>query len=99
MRMLYFERQTVLLESLRSELAGAIEVRSHDAGMHVVGWLAKGRNDGVVSRRARQLGVEAPALTTYREKSGARGGLVLGYAAYNERQIRQGVKKLAAALE
>ncbi len=99
MRMLYLKRQTALLESLRSELGGAIEVRSHDAGMHVVGWLEKGKNDAVVSRRARQLGVEAPALTTFREKAGARGGLVLGYAAYTERQIRIAVKKLAAAMQ
>lgn len=99
MRMLYLERQTILLESLRSELAGVLDVRSHEAGMHVVGWLQKGKNDAVVSRRARQLGIEAPALMTYREKSGGRGGLVLGYAAYTEQQIRQAVKQLAAALQ
>jgi GntR family transcriptional regulator/MocR family aminotransferase len=99
MRMLYLERQTILLEALRSEIGDAIEVRSHDAGMHVVGWLQKGKSDGVVSQRARHLGVEAPALTTYREKPGGRGGLVLGYTAYTERQIRQAVKKLAVAVE
>ncbi len=98
MRLLFLERQTVLLESLHNELGGAVEVRSHDAGMHVVGWLEKGKSDGVVSRRARQLGLEVPALTTYREKAGGRGGLVLGYAAYTERQISQAVKKLAEAV-
>lgn len=99
MRMLYLERQTALLASLRQELGNSLEVRSHDAGMHVVGWLPKGKSDAVLSRRARQLGVEAPALATYREKPGGRAGLVLGYAAYTERQIRQGVKKLAEAME
>lgn len=99
MRVLYAERQNVLLESLHRELAGAIEVRSHQAGMHVVGWLAKGLRDSVVSRRARELGVEAPALTTYREKPGGRAGLVLGYAAYSEPQIRQAVRKLAMVME
>jgi GntR family transcriptional regulator/MocR family aminotransferase len=98
MRMLYLERQGALLESLRRELQGAIEVRSHEAGMHVVGWLAKGISDSVVSRRARELGVEAPALTTYRAKPGGRGGLVLGYAAYSEAQIRAAVKTLAMAI-
>ena len=73
-------------------------MRSHEAGMHVVGWLQKGMNDGVLSRRARQAGIEAPALTTYREKPGGRGGLVLGYAAYNGRQIREAVKQFAAAV-
>ncbi len=68
MRMLYLERQNCLLDELHRELAGAIEVRSHDAGMHVLAWLGRGKRDSVISRRARELGVEAPALTTYRAK-------------------------------
>ena len=99
MRMLYLERQDTLLEALRHELAGAVEVQSHEAGMHVLAWLAKGKRDSVVSRRARELGVEAPALTTYRAKPGGRGGLVLGYAAYSEEEICRGVEKLARAME
>ncbi len=97
MRVLYQERQRVLLESLQRELAGAVEVHSHEAGMHVVAWLARGQRDSVISRKARELGVEAPALTVYREKAGGRPGLVLGYAAYSEAQIRQAVRKLALA--
>ena len=99
MRVLYLERQGILLDSLRRQLRGALEVHSHEAGMHVVGWLPKGKRDSIVSRRARELGVEAPALAVYRERPGGRGGLVLGYAAYNAQQIRQAVKKLALAME
>ena len=77
---------------------GAVEAHSHEAGMHVIAWLAKGMSDSVVSRRARELGVEAPALTTYRAKPGGRPGLVLGYAAYAEREIRAAVERLGAAL-
>jgi GntR family transcriptional regulator/MocR family aminotransferase len=98
MRVLYMERQNALLEALHRELKGAVEVHSHEAGMHVIAWLAKGMSDSVVSRRARELGVEAPALMTYRAKPGGRPGLVLGYAAYAEREIRAAVEKLAAAL-
>ena len=97
MRMLYWERQNILLENLHRELAGALEVRAHEAGMHVVGWL-KGVRDSVISRRARDLGVDAPALTTYREKTGGRSGLVLGYAAYSGVQLRQAVTTLATAM-
>ncbi len=99
MRMLYLERKDMLMENLRRELGGAVEVRSHDAGMHVVGWLQKGMRDSVVSRRALELGVEAPALTSYREKPGGRGGLVLGYAAYSEPQLRNAVRTLTTAIE
>ena len=98
MRKLYLERQNALLESLRRELAGAVEVHSHDAGMHVVGWLAKGMRDAEVSRRALELGVEAPALSSYRARLGGRGGLILGYAAYSEEQMRGAVEKLAIAI-
>ena len=98
MRVLYMERQNALLEALHRELKGAVEVHSHEAGMHVIAWLAKGMSDSVVSRRARELGVEAPALTTYRAKPGGRPGLVLGYAAYAEREIRAAVERLGAAL-
>ena len=99
MRMLYLERKDALLEILRRELAGALEVHSHEAGMHVVGWLQEGKRDSVVSRRALELGVEAPALTSYRETAGGRGGLVLGYAAYSEPQLREAVRILARAIE
>jgi DNA-binding transcriptional MocR family regulator len=55
----------------------------------------QGKRDSVVLRRALELGVEAPALTSYREKPGGRGGLVLGYAAYSEPQLRNAVTILA----
>ena len=98
MRMLYLERQNALLEALHHELGGAVEVRSHEAGMHVLAWLQKGMRDSVVSRRAGELGVEAPALTTYRAKPGGRPGLVLGYAAYAEREIRAATEVLGKAV-
>ncbi|HKD86397.1 MAG TPA: PLP-dependent aminotransferase family protein [Terriglobales bacterium] len=99
MRMLYLERQNALLESLRRELAGALEVHAHEAGMHVLALLAKGKRDGVISHRAQRLGVEAPALSGYRARPGGRGGLVLGYAGYSAQQIRAAVRKLALAME
>ena len=99
MRMLYLERKDALLEMIRCELGDAIEVRSHEAGMHVVGWLQKGKRDSVVSGRALELGVEAPALTSYREKPGGQGGLILGYAAYSEPQLRNAVTVLAKVIK
>jgi GntR family transcriptional regulator / MocR family aminotransferase len=98
MRMLYMQRQNALLDALHRQLEGAVEVHSHEAGMHVIAWLAKGMRDSVVSRRARELGVEAPALTTYRAKPGGRSGLVLGYAAYSEKEIGAAVERLSKAV-
>src|SRR2546423_13628180 len=38
MRTLYAERQNLLVEAARRELAGLIEVQPHDAGILLVGW-------------------------------------------------------------
>ena len=98
MRALYEERQDTLVTVVHRELAGAIEVTSHEAGMHLVGWLPKGASDGKASARALASGVTAPALSLYSIRPGPPPGLLLGYAALNGRQIRDGVRKLASTM-
>ena len=51
-----------------------------------------------LTRAAAAHGVEAQPLSSFHLKRPARPGLVLGYAAYDEREIRDGVKRLSAAL-
>ncbi len=98
MRALYEERQDALVALVHRELAGALDVTSHEAGMHLVGWLPKGASDGKASARALASGVTVPALSLYSMRSGAPPGLLLGYAALNGRQIREGVRKLASTM-
>jgi GntR family transcriptional regulator/MocR family aminotransferase len=95
MRALYAERQDALVSAARRELAGAIEVAPAEAGMHLVGWLPPGTIDRDVSLRAADAGVCAPAVSSYALGPHSRPGLLLGYAAPNGRQIRDGVRKLA----
>ena len=45
MRILYKERQEILVAAARRELEGLIEVAPAEAGMHLVGWLPKYVND------------------------------------------------------
>jgi len=99
MRALYMERLETLLDAARGELAGALEIRRPEAGMHVIGWLANGVSDSKVSRIALELGVDAPPVSGYYMGRCPRGGLVLGYAGYDERAIRLGVQTLARAIQ
>jgi GntR family transcriptional regulator / MocR family aminotransferase len=99
MRALYQERQSVLVEAIRQELSGLLEVQPSDGGMHVVGWLPKGVHDVVASQRAAACGVFARPLSSCSIGKLTRGGLLLGYAALNRNQIREGVQKLGAALQ
>jgi GntR family transcriptional regulator/MocR family aminotransferase len=98
MRTLYAQRQEALVRAARRELGGLIELGPSEAGMHLFGWLADGLDDRRVSEAARAVGVEAPPLAGYRLELGGRGGLLLGYAAYDVRPIREGVRRLAGAL-
>lgn len=99
MRMLYAERQALLVGAAQSELAGLLEVPPAQAGMHLVGWLPPHISDMAASQRAAALGVEVPALSAYTLKPYPRGGLLLGYAGYNQSQITTGISQLKAALQ
>jgi GntR family transcriptional regulator / MocR family aminotransferase len=99
MRALYAERQRILVEAASVELAGLLEVQPAEAGMHLVGWLRKGMDDVEVSRRAATHGVEVPPLSMYSVQALQRGGILLGYTAVGEKEIREGVQHLAKALD
>jgi GntR family transcriptional regulator/MocR family aminotransferase len=98
MRTLYGERQDTLLRAARRELGGLVEVCPCEAGLHVMGWLGEGRDDKETSQAAARAGVEAPALSSFCAAPPERGGLLLGYAGWDARQIRDGVRRLSSAL-
>jgi GntR family transcriptional regulator/MocR family aminotransferase len=99
MRALYAERQAALVEAVERAGAALLAVAPEGAGMHLVGWLPAGTHDALASRVAAEAGVDAPGLSTYRLRPSARGGLMLGYAAWSPREIRSAVATLLRALE
>ena len=95
MRALYAERQQVLVAALRKELAGKLEVAPSEAGMHLTTWLPEKADDAALSRRAAAAGIFVSAVSAYSLRVKLRPGLLLGYAAFNPRQIREGARRLA----
>jgi GntR family transcriptional regulator/MocR family aminotransferase len=98
MRGLYAERQALLVDTATRELAGLLDVRRVEAGMHLVGWLPEGVDDVTASQRAASHRVGAPPLSSYGLRPLRRGGLLLGYTAVGDGEIREGVQRLATAL-
>jgi GntR family transcriptional regulator / MocR family aminotransferase len=98
MRTSYAERQEVLVKEIKSKLAGLLEVNPDEAGMHLVGWLPPGVSDVDAARSAIEHGVEVGRLSNYYIEPQRRGALTLGYSAYEPREIRKGVRRLAEAL-
>jgi GntR family transcriptional regulator / MocR family aminotransferase len=98
MRALYAARQAVLVEEISRELSGMLDAGPAGSGMHLVGWLPEGVDDREASRLAARQGVEAPPISLYRTRPDGRSGLMLGYAAVDEAEMRDGVRRLAKAL-
>ncbi len=96
MRQLYAGRRAALVTALKQELDSVLEVQAPEAGMHLVGWLPPGIDGRMASRRAAAHGVQAPPVSAFCLEPLPRGGLLLGYAAVNEREITEGVRRLAA---
>lgn len=98
MRVLYEERQKVLVTAAERELSGLLDVSPAAAGMHLVGWLPEGVSDKAAAESAARHRVKTAPLSAYSLEPLSRGGLVLGYTSLNARQIRDGVLRLAKAL-
>ena len=99
MRELYAERLAALLEYGGSILGGLLEISPIEAGLQTVGWLPDGVSARNVVSAAAARGVDVAPVEYFGEPRARREGLQLGFAAIDEREIRRGVRELAAALE
>ncbi len=97
MRPLYAERQQVLIEAL-GEVTDKLSLSKADAGMHLVARLEDGLDDRLVAQKAKERGIQAPALATYFHGEATLSGLMLGYAGVDETKIREAVGHLAAVI-
>jgi GntR family transcriptional regulator / MocR family aminotransferase len=96
MRNLYAERQAILIESIQRELVGLLEIVPNQAGMHIVARLPQTVSDTSVQRLAQSHSVALTALSHYYQTDQAQQGLIIGYSAFNQQQIQQGIQRLAS---
>lgn len=99
MRKLYEERQEILVAECEKNLSGLLEVKKADAGMHLVGWLPEGVSDKLISEKGKKYNLNLAPISAYCTKELVRGGLILGYTAFNEKQIIKGIHQLTKVLE
>ena len=98
MRTLYSERQAALVQALRAEADGLVEVEPSPAGLHLVAWLPEGLDDKQVAREAATRGIQTRPLSGFYSDRPTRGGLELGYAAFNAAKLRRGAARLTEAI-
>lgn len=98
MRTLYAERQATLVEAATERLADLLEIDAAEAGLHLVGWLPKSVDDEFISQQLAKHGIETLSLSSFAAAPLQRGGLVLGYAAFDRDAILEGVIRLSSHL-
>jgi GntR family transcriptional regulator/MocR family aminotransferase len=94
MRAVYAQRQHVLQRAMENELHPWLRVEPAAAGLHLLALLKKSRNDRAVTQAAWAQCIELAPLSYFYLQTPARAGVVLGYAAFPETTLREGVRKL-----
>jgi GntR family transcriptional regulator / MocR family aminotransferase len=93
-------RRNALVGAVRKEFGGRAEVCGANAGLHLLVWLKGKRTQKIedVTRKAERAGVGLYSVDLFYTTPPRRTGVVLGYASLREREIREGIRRLAAAL-
>lgn len=91
--------RTALLEAIERHLGDRVEVSGANAGLHVLLWLhdTPPRPDTLLAR-LEAAGVRIYPVAPFYRTPPPRMGFILGYASLTERQIAEGVRRLAATL-
>jgi GntR family transcriptional regulator/MocR family aminotransferase len=98
MRTLYATRLEALKHEGQRYLSGLLEVANTKAGLYAPAFLKSGLTSRQAEAKAAAYGIETRALDRFTLQRPDPKGLLLGFAAFDEKIIRQGVMQLATAL-
>ena len=98
-RRIYAERRRLLLQLLQRELSDYGSFEDHQAGMQVAFRLDSGFDDLEIAARARAAGAQVAPLSAYYGGGGPQPGLLLGFCAFDESEIRANIAILRSVIE
>jgi GntR family transcriptional regulator/MocR family aminotransferase len=99
MRELYGGRLAALLEGGKKYLGGLLEISHIQAGLYTAGYLRNGMSSQAAEEAASARQIETMGLHRFTRGRADIRGLLLGFAAFDEERIRQGLIELASALK
>ncbi|HEX7371394.1 MAG TPA: PLP-dependent aminotransferase family protein, partial [Thermodesulfobacteriota bacterium] len=93
-------RRAALVEAVNYYLGDQAEVSGVDAGLHILLWLRKvpQGNVEVLRKSAEKAGVGVYSVAPYYSTPPPQAGLLLGYGTLSEKEITEGVRRLASVL-
>jgi GntR family transcriptional regulator/MocR family aminotransferase len=91
------KRRAALLAAIDEYLEARVTVTGDRSGTHVVLWPGSRASEEAIIARAAAAGVGVYGISGYAIRHRA-PGLMLGYARMTEREIREGIRRLAAVI-
>lgn len=89
MRAVYGRRRAHLVQVLKADFEGMLEINEHPAGMQVAAFLPDGTPDQKIATVASEAGISCKALSSYYGSVKKRPGLVLGFCMLTEEEMRE----------
>ena len=101
MRTAYEARHRRIVDTLRGDFAGLLEVVPSSVGLHLAALATDGSVDriDVVHDRSTSVGVDFQPLARFSAGDGPQAGMVLGYGAIPLERIDEGLRRLRAAFD
>jgi GntR family transcriptional regulator / MocR family aminotransferase len=99
MRELYGARLGALRDSVGRYLQGAVELPDIQAGLNSPAYLLRGMKSNDAAARAARCGVEVLSLDRFVLRRRDIQGVLVGFAAFTDAEIRKAVIALAQAFE
>ncbi|HSV64136.1 MAG TPA: PLP-dependent aminotransferase family protein, partial [Chthoniobacterales bacterium] len=99
MRKVYAERRAIFIELFNRFLGDRFTLEIADAGLHALAWFRFPEDLPRLQRLQPSLGVKISPLSFFSIDAKLPPALVLGFAAWTPAQIREGLTRLAQAVE
>ncbi len=99
MRKIYSKRREIFIEQFNKLLGDRFTLEIADAGLHALAWFRSEKDFPLLQRAGPRLGVKISPLSFFCINAELPPALVLGFAAWSPAQIREGLVRLARALD
>lgn len=101
LRMRNAARRAALLEAVARYWGNHVTVSGVDAGLHVLLWFPQvpQHREADLRARAEHVGVGVYSVTPFYSTPPLHAGLLLGYASLSEKEITEGIRRLATVLK
>ena len=99
MRLLYAERQQLLIDLINTKLGDYLQVQHTPSGMHLLCWLKSGIDVAKLKKEVKSQALTAAFVENFTTTHQLPPAILLGFTAYSGYKLKTGVEKLLVCLQ